>query len=535
MDKLLSAAGASNVNKELIVDISSSLENNRFTSDESYDKLCECVPVLIKFKDDMMKYLKSAFSNRLQDVMEEYVKFIYSHLGLVYESYDRLIIKNGDMIKLHITANRQAKVFEGLADYQNTVIGNGYRTDADKIVMCDEDYGVVELHKSRDIEGEFPNIPVQLIVFRHNGRPYDGMKFIPYSTPVVKFPTMKDALSEKPFIVNTDQDTLCVSGECTIKAEVPVVTQTKVTIMGTQGSILHLINTEAQQPCIGPVTRTGMSGGRWCPEGKCPTEIIIDGVHVICESRVDGFTIGQYGDLSNTIPKITLVNGGKLTCPEMEGERVIIREASAPEGSTKISDSMAYAIRRPGQSDEDMYPQKKKELIAEVESIIGRKVPTINLKTSERALSNAVKWLRLNPNLNPDFYLNGEREGGLYIKKCMMLLRMPDELFDAKEIFFEMYNKHQFIVDTFYGGVKGEFSSDFYTAIKYLASLNMDNDYIREVMYDMIPAYEYHFKHNGSHYDEVVQYLSECGEKLSVERLKEIDKNKDKIVELYSI
>lgn len=267
MDSLLNAANAANTRKEIILDISPLLDNNRFESDESYEKLYDGIPVLAKFKD--LLCLKRAFSNRVNDVMDEYIKFIYTHIGLLYEAYDKVIIKNEDSIILHITANRSAKGFEGLADYSNTVVGNVLRTDADKIVMCDDDYGVVELHKSMSIDGgTFPNMAKQLIVIRHNGRPYDNMKFIPYSGPSTKFPILKGAVSEKPFIVSADEDTLCVSGECTIRAKVPIITESKVTIMGTQGSILHLINTEGQQPCIGPVTRTNMSGGRWSPEGK---------------------------------------------------------------------------------------------------------------------------------------------------------------------------------------------------------------------------------------------------------------------------
>lgn len=169
-----------------------------------------------------------------------------------------------------------------------------------------------------------------------------------------------NCICHRGFVATEDNNIIHINGDVTLEDEVPVVCNGVVRIEGTPDSVLHLVANSERQPCIGAKTHTGMSYGRWSPSGICPVRIEIDGCTVTCESKVLNFTIGKYG--TNDMPEIVLLNDAKLICPEMDGERVITYQATAPEGSTKISESMQYGIRRAGQTDWDLFSEEKEKI-----------------------------------------------------------------------------------------------------------------------------------------------------------------------------
>lgn len=127
-----------------------------------------------------------------------------------------------------------------------------------------------------------------------------------------------------------------VSGECPIQASGHLI------IRGT--GALWVESLSDRQACIGTATHDGMSYGRWEPGRDKPLETLtIDGVHVICKSKIPNFSIGSYG--TNQMPKINLVNGGTLDCPENNGVRSMIQSGKENLcGSTKRSEPAIYSM-----------------------------------------------------------------------------------------------------------------------------------------------------------------------------------------------
>lgn len=145
-------------------------------------------------------------------------------------------------------------------------------------------------------------------------------------------------------IVCSDDAVIEVNSDVEISTELPIdiTSCNQLTIKGSG----HLTLIPGyQQPCIGSLTHTGMSYGRWSPGPKVKCKkIIIDGCTIECLTKVDCFSIGRYG--TNESVEIELVNGGSIDCPEIYGERYVEYQAQPPSGSTKISESMQYAIKK---------------------------------------------------------------------------------------------------------------------------------------------------------------------------------------------
>ena len=146
----------------------------------------------------------------------------------------------------------------------------------------------------------------------------------------------------------SNKSELCIDGDVTIISEgdSPAVICNKNFIIKGSGT-LKLVG-KGMHPALGLETHTGMSYGRWCPDGyNTFNELIIDGVQVTLESDVPNFTLGSYG--ISKIPKIKCINGGSLECPEMHGNR-IMKQSGAEDlaGSTKRSNPAIYEIEDNG-------------------------------------------------------------------------------------------------------------------------------------------------------------------------------------------
>lgn len=141
---------------------------------------------------------------------------------------------------------------------------------------------------------------------------------------------------------------LTIQGNVSIEASCPLAALGELTIKGN--GKLTLIATDNQQPCIGPETWTGLSFGRWQINGHSLRSITIDGVHVVCKSKIPNFSIGSYG--TTDYPTINLINGGSIDCEEysMKGDncidnhRVMTKEQTHYAGSTKFDDYPEYAV-----------------------------------------------------------------------------------------------------------------------------------------------------------------------------------------------
>lgn len=155
----------------------------------------------------------------------------------------------------------------------------------------------------------------------------------------------------KDAVVEVTGDNSIVATGCPLQAS------GTLTIKGS--GTLTLECSEGMQACIGIETHTGMSYGRWEPgRGPSLNKIIVDGVKVVCVSRVDNFALGSYGEVST--PRIECINGGSIECPGVTGFRVMERSgAEGLCGSTKRECEAVYSIKQ--FSDvvkDDRQPQK---------------------------------------------------------------------------------------------------------------------------------------------------------------------------------
>lgn len=148
-------------------------------------------------------------------------------------------------------------------------------------------------------------------------------------------------------------DYFMVADDMKIESINPIITkESEVVIKCADGlnkiPTLEIIGLDEMQPCIGPVTYTGMSFGRWSiTNDKVLKKIIIDGVYIRVSPKNPVFSIGTYG--LEQVPEIELRNGGYIECPEIAGERVLLAKVAPPPGSTKISKLPEYYILKEGE------------------------------------------------------------------------------------------------------------------------------------------------------------------------------------------
>lgn len=138
--------------------------------------------------------------------------------------------------------------------------------------------------------------------------------------------------------------TVEVYGESSIVSDgCPLQASGTLMIKGSGSLVIECV--EGMQACIGTETHTGMSYGRWKPgRSKLLDKIVIDGVHVICKSKVDKFSLGSYGEAEQ--PEIECINGGSIECPEVNGYRIMVESgAEGLSGSTKRSFPAVYDLQ----------------------------------------------------------------------------------------------------------------------------------------------------------------------------------------------
>ena len=311
----------------------------------------------------------------------------------------------------------------------------------------------------------------------------------------------------------------------------PIVCDGVVRIGGSSRYTLELISNDYQQPVIGLPTNTGMSFGRWSPaSGDCVEEIIIDTVCVKLRGTVPNFTLGIYG--KNNLPKITLLNGGTLECPETEGERVMLHTPTQPQGSTKFSDTPVYAIKKEGQSDLDLLEDDvRSKYIGLIAKYSDAKIPE-SYCWNIKSLYSAESVLKAKPFADCSAFLRTN-----YIDRAMAasLLNL-DENDTLDDEFMFMLEKIESVVNELFFG-KQNVHVDEKDAHDYLVIYNkimlllykyheemsrVDSsvdDGILKVLYAMIPEYRYDWSgaRKRGLSDEMMpaDYLSSIPEKLN--------------------
>lgn len=113
------------------------------------------------------------------------------------------------------------------------------------------------------------------------------------------------------------RDKIVVECDSTIQAECPINTKGDLTITSRNETppTLLLIST-TDNPCIGPMCFE--ENEKWEPSLDTLDTLTIDNVNVICTPHVTNFSLGAYG--TDNVPKIILLNGATIKCPEYDDE-----------------------------------------------------------------------------------------------------------------------------------------------------------------------------------------------------------------------
>lgn len=389
-----------------------------------------------------------------------------------------------------------------VGDYTDTFKDNWSREDHDTFTISNG-YALVRKNKTKKYKEEHwvcLDRTVEVSIIKVNNNSYEGLSVIPKNATLLNNVIYTDVTIERNVIFSDEyMHELKIAGNVVINSETPIqCSGGVVTIKGIEGSKLTLKSGE-QQPCIGPWTRTGMSYGRWSPEGTSPKEIIIDNCTVICESKVDSFSLGCYG--TNDIPKITLLNGGKLICPETSGNRVILKQAVPPGGSTKISEPMIYGIMKKEDSIFDVVPAEVRTAFAELVYKYIEYKDSLYTTTTVKDIEEAFNILSTNPNVDITLLLKSNAK--LFIKRCALLLRIPDaeDIVKLDEFRFDAIKKSDFINKLVYGVEEGDQLESSVNLIHFLKINTYSTphwNFIKEVCYEIIPSYLYDYgEHRG--------------------------------------
>lgn len=311
-----------------------------------------------------------------------------------------------------------------------------------------------------------------------------------------------------PIKVDSDRHRIDIETNSVISSEEGVCITTlncsELTIASSNNSTL-VLKAGPQQPCIGLSTHTNMSYGRWSPSPTtCKLEkIILDGINLVLESKVENFSIGTYN--YEEYPEIVLLNGATITgCPEVEGKRILAYKAKPPAGSTKISEMPKYIIMKEGQSeyDESLLPESLLEIKRELEKLNPEYAKLISIKTKTVLAHRAVELLELNPKLDVARLL---KDPSRIKRDCVaigsVVLDMSEENAYLEEFFYES-SKIEYLLNK-YAKWKNPNITDTVKQLAHIArklyyDAEWDNlsEWGKAYIYEMIPSYLFDFTHN---------------------------------------
>lgn len=318
--------------------------------------------------------------------------------------------------------------------------------------------------------------------------------------------------------VNIDQSGVWyVDEDITIEADCPVAVHDRcehVQVIGTKNDARVRIVLKCRketQPCIGHCTNDEMSYGRWERGSNCLKKITLQNVDVICVTYADKpFSLGSYGYAE--VPGVVLENAS-LECPEMHGERHILHNAIAPEGSTKVVERMQYCICK---SEEDlkqlMTPEQRewRDKIAEKYPKLAETLTAANSVKSMQHFLDCVKW---NEEIDTDYWFKktGSSTYWMTLRTCVILgmdlseaggVEFQFECAKANHIMQKYFEIPYEMLD------KADISEVVADLMKYWKENYTMNDEAYEFLYECIPTYYHEFEPSErTHKEEVEAYF----------------------------
>lgn len=490
-----------------------------------------------KINDKMSKEEATALLSELpvsEDIIEEviekqlYGRFISSSVkdGIIYiiknhpenlRDYKSIVLidSKSDRTILVVKICQRLQLSQ-LGIYTDTRDGDIVRTDKDVLVKYDGNFVVVKNNKHIDGDDDFGlNNPERYTVSFDTSLDFNNIKDWPIGvkprTPI----KLHNTNLHEGITVDPQTPLIEIAGDCVIDCVLPISVSSETPTLNITGKGTLTLKAGYQQPCIGVLTNVGMSYGRWSPSPyQTCDKIIIRGVKVICEPAVEAFSLGTYGDSKNKVPEIICVDGGEFIGPETEGERLIVRQASAPEGSTKISDSMVYAIKKPGMTDEDLISNEAKQ---ERENLPDKYKPLVSYKTPIRNIIRAVELLKMNNELDISPLLIKDDIPLMILTTCVILNangKAKVKLSSlGREFFFEIQKgewSKQFINESvFYPDETVSATHVEAAIIKWVQDNIIESDFRNEFMYEMIGTYSHQFNRDETHLNNALQFMED--------------------------
>lgn len=271
----------------------------------------------------------------------------------------------------------------------------------------------------------------------------------------------------------------------------------ELTIKSNNGSTLSIVTKDIMQPCIGPRTHTGMSYGRWSQaESNRLETIILDGVNLNISSANENFSIGAFN--MERYPEVVLLNGASIQgCPEMSGERILVKRAFPPNGSTKINDLPIYKILKDGESEEDLISDELLQLREELKEFGNTAWQDVVYYSIPRNVKAAIELLKLNKDLDVKKLIQNRGNVSKHILECATVLGLQDIVHEEEFLFEiskceELQTKYSDFVDTSIEALLSRMSK---MARGIYNNLEFDSlsDWDKRVVYEMIPAYMFDF------------------------------------------
>lgn len=346
-------------------------------------------------------------------------------------------------------------------------------------------------------------------VLHTNASLYDGLKDIPHHAKFYSGMVLKDCKVYSSFVASEENhNTLMIDGNVTIIADNPIIAYDHVKISGVPGSKLTLIGMRHGQPCIGTVTNTGLSYGRWEPPIRCTKEIVIENITVECQSNDAAFSIGAYD--WEEVPKIVCINGGKLICPETEGTRVLRKHGTCPNGSTKRISYPVYEIIGKEDTPLNSLSEECKSILHEIDEVVVRYDKDVTYKTTERCLAMALELLRINNSLNVGTIVAGVPETQLFMYRTAAVLRMSNMYVNIGEEFAFELSKLAWVTKKFYDSTVEPHVKYNWNLMYFLKEKFECSEYLTNVLYELIPSYDHNFTGlKGSDVDAYLLYGKE--------------------------
>lgn len=428
---------------------------------------------------------------------EEFFKWIVIYTNESLWDCSKISIRNGDsMVELLILNDCKS-----ITEVSTTL----REDDKIKIQGMNSDVCVCEVLNGND------KVRAKTVyyVLHTNVNLYDGLKDIPNGAKFYKGMVLKDCKIYSSFVASDENDyILMIDGKVTIITGNPIVAYDHVKISGVPGSKLTLIGMSLGQPCIGTVTNTGLSYGRWEPPIRCTKEIVVENVTVECQSNDAAFSIGAYD--WEEVPKIVCINGGRLICPETEGTRVLRKHGTCPNGSTKRISYPVYEIVKTGDTPLNSLSAECKSILHEIDDIVTGYDKYVTYKTTEKCLEMALEILKINNSLDVSTIIAGVPETQLFMYRSASILRMPEEYVHTREEFAFELSKLTWVAAQFYGSMVEARSEYSWNLMYFLKEKFAWNEYLMNILYELIPSYDHNFTGlKGSDVDAYLLYGKE--------------------------